>query len=76
MVGPDEVSCGERRLAHGDSIRRAPEDLMLKLAAHWPSAKAFAASHNPILGLQLLAARWPSAKANAASHNPILGLRS
>jgi hypothetical protein len=39
------------------------------LAAHWPSAKAIAASHDPS-GVTLLAAHWPSAKAIAASHDP------
>ena len=74
LLGPADASAEEPDLLAGESFGFAygvasPHSGPTLIAAHWPPAKADAASRDPF-GVTLLAAHWPPAKADAASRDP------
>jgi hypothetical protein len=74
VLGPADIRAEAPDALAGESCGFAcgvglPDSELTLLAAHWPSAKASAASRDPF-GVTLLAAHWPSAKASAASRDP------
>jgi hypothetical protein len=75
VLGPADVRAEAQDVLTGESPGFASGVAGLRSgvplpAAHWPSAKASAASRDSVPESWLLAAHWPSAKAFAASRDP------